>query len=117
MQSIPVFLKIDGTTCTILRQSIDPAHELGASPGNFAILSEGVICSLDRTQSIGKIFGGSGREISEQGSTESETFKLITLSTEDINSGDRVVDVDEVEYEVTSVIPFPTHKEATLVKR
>jgi hypothetical protein len=125
MKKIPIFLQIEGTTCTIKRMQVDPDHELGSSPGeeiedgHFSILydtiAEDVICSLDRSMSISKIYGG-GREVSDQGANEIETFKLITLSTEDILSADKVI-AGGIEYEVTDVINYSTHKESMLVKR
>jgi len=116
MQNIPIFLKVDSTTCTIMRQTIDPDHDLGASPGEYVIFKENVICTYERTQSIGKVFGGPGREISEQGASDMATFKLLLLSTEDIISGDRVI-VGGMELAIVDVISFSTHKEVIGEKR
>lgn len=114
MSNIPAFMKVDSTTCTILR--IDPEeHEMGSQPGEYEELYTNVICALDRTQSISKNYGGGGRDMSIQGEADQQTFKLFVLSTEDIQSGDRII-VGDVEYKVDDVIEYTTNKEAIVMK-
>lgn len=111
---IPAFLLFESTTCSIWRFWHNPSHEFGASPGEYQVIAEDVICTLDRIMTATKNYSGS-RDMAEQGETDIESFKLMTLSTEDILAGDRVI-VDEVEYRAESVIGYSTHKEAVVKK-
>jgi hypothetical protein len=110
--NLPAFLAIDSTTCDIYRKVIDVDHAFGSPAGEFTVIATGVICAFDRSMSINRQYGG-GREVSIQGETDHESFKLFVLPTADLLTGDKVI-VGVLEYKVNDVINYPTHKEGML---
>jgi hypothetical protein len=112
--SLPVFIVIDSTTCDIWRRELDPDHDMGSPAGEFVEIYTGVVCALDRSMSMSKVYGG-GRERSIQGDSDMESFKIFVLPAQSILTGDKVI-IGVTEYKVDDVVIFPTHKEGILTK-
>ena len=109
-------MQIDSSTCDIWRMWENPDRELGAPPGELMLITQDVICALDRDMSASKRYSGGGREVSLQGESDHESFKLFVLPDEDILQGD-IVRAGGVEYEVRGVVNYTTHKEGILWKK
>jgi hypothetical protein len=86
---------------------------MGSPAGEYEEIATGVVCALDRSMSIARQYGG-GRERSSAGESDYETYKLFLCPTQSILTGDKVI-VGTVEYKVTDVISFSSHKEAVLL--
>lgn len=112
--SLPAYLQIDSTTCTILRRVSSGRDDLGSPVYSWAEISTGVQCVIDPIVNRNNKVIKSDIDMALQGEVESENFRLICGSAVDIQAGDHV-ESSGVEYSVDAVACFSTHKEARLI--
>jgi len=115
--SIPAFMSVDSTYCSIRRRSEAGRDvDLGEMTYNEGdIIAEGVTCTIDAV--VNKPTGTikSAVDMFEQGQIEASHYKITMSATVDIKSGDVVIDPDGLEYEIDSIAPFSSHKEARAI--
>lgn len=114
--SIPAFMSVDSTICTISRfVATGERNELGEPVKSLDVIAEGVICAIDAV--VNKQTGTirSAVDMFHQGEIEASHYKMTVSNSVDVQAGDFVTDPDGIEYQVDSIAKFSSHKEARLI--